>query len=476
MKKVKKAAASLLAVILLCVYGADSVSASSVNSSPEQPEKESIGLSAFCDSYPGKRLKIVTDDDISTFFTAGELGAQIRFVADHPVKQLYFIFEKPCQWTIILPDNSVRHGGKQGYIHELLQLDQEISRFQMEIPAGSKLTDVYAFSGGELPDWVQKWEPPCQSADLMVMPTHADDEHLWFGGVLPYYAGELGYNVQVVYMTNHYKDPPRSHELLDGLWKVGVTHYPIIPDQFADHVDTRKSLNAAKEYFGYDRIMEYQVELLRRFSPKVIVAHDIHGEYGHGAHKLNAASLLEALKIYEDPTVYPESAEKYGIHTVQKCYLHLWKKNQILVQWSDLKLERFGGKSAFRMAVEGFACHKSQQKLYKVEEDGWNDCRKFGLAYTTVGLDTPGLNDMFEHVNMSAHDQNIEGEQTGSDDTAQQAVSETDKEPVASPSDKENRSSVWDGNPAIIDVVFIGGVAVALLVAMAILICLKRRE
>ena len=83
---------------------------------------------------------------------------------------------------------------------------------------------------------------------------------------------------------------------------------------------------------------------------------------------------------------------------------------------------------------------------------------------------------MFEHVNMSAHDQNIEGEQTGSDDTAQQAVSETDKEPVASPSDKENRSSVWDGNPAIIDVVFIGGVAVALLIAMAILICLKRRE
>ena len=37
----------------------------------------------------------------------------------------------------------------------------------------------------------------------------------------------------------------------------------------------------------------------------------------------------------------------------------------------------------------------------KVEEDGEYDCRKFGLAYTTVGSDTPGVNDFFEHTDLS---------------------------------------------------------------------------
>ena len=36
-----------------------------------------------------------------------------------------------------------------------------------------------------------------EDADMLLLPTHADDEHLWFGGTMPYYAGELGYKVQV---------------------------------------------------------------------------------------------------------------------------------------------------------------------------------------------------------------------------------------------------------------------------------------
>ena len=378
------------------------VSASAEVVSVIQPDAVCAGLSASCTTNPGMSMASVTDGKQWTYYVASPSGDHIEFLADVPVKQLYFMFETPCQWTLSLPDGSVRQGGEQGFIHEYLSLDNEVTGFAMDIPGGSKLTNVYAFTEGNLPEWVQVWQPPVQKADLMVMPTHADDEHLWFGGALPYYAGELGYDVQVVYMTNHYKESRRCHEQLDGLWAVGVRNYPIISDKFYDSHASKTSYYSAAECFGHDRVLEFQVEMLRRFAPKVIIAHDIKGEYGHGAHILNATTLLEALEIYEDPSVYPESAEKYGITKVQKCYLHLWKENQIVVEWSDKKLERFGGKTAYDMAVIGFQCHKSQQNFnYKVKESDRYDCRLFGLAYTTVGNDTPGLNDMFEHVDMS---------------------------------------------------------------------------
>ena len=83
------------------------------------------------------------------------------------------------------------------------------------------LLEVSLFTDGALPDWVQQWEPPVEDgADLVLFSTHADDEQLFFAGVLPYYAGELGYRVQVVYLTNHRnlsKNPNlRCHEALDG--------------------------------------------------------------------------------------------------------------------------------------------------------------------------------------------------------------------------------------------------------------------
>ena len=71
------------------------------------------------------------------------------------------------------------------------------------------------------------------------------------------------------------------------------------------------------------------------------------------------------------------------------------------MNWSDKVLSRFGGKTALDMAKEGFDCNKSQIISVKVEESGRYDCRKFGLAYTTVGNDTPGVNDFFEHIDMS---------------------------------------------------------------------------
>ena len=85
----------------------------------------------------------------------------------------------------------------------------------------------------------------------------------------------------------------------------------------------------------------------------------MNGEYGHGTHVLSAAALTEAVDYAAREEKYPDSAEQYGVWTVEKLYLHLYEKNPVVMNF-DVPLEHFGGKTAFEMSQEGFACHKSQ--------------------------------------------------------------------------------------------------------------------
>ena len=48
----------------------------------------------------------------------------------------------------------------------------------------------------------------------------------------------MGYNVQVVYVCDHHNfEAYRIHEMLDGLWAVGIRTYPVIGN-FPDYVTT----------------------------------------------------------------------------------------------------------------------------------------------------------------------------------------------------------------------------------------------
>lgn len=87
-----------------------------------------------------------------------------------------------------------------------------------------KLNEVFVFGAGDLPDWVQRWEPTVEKADLLVLATHPDDELIFFGGTIPTYAVEQKKNVVVAYMS--YATAARRSELLNGLWHMGVRNYP----------------------------------------------------------------------------------------------------------------------------------------------------------------------------------------------------------------------------------------------------------
>ena len=308
---------------------------------------------------------------------------EAEFVLPRAAGSLYLEWDfAPEQWTLTA-DGEPLTVGEEGFIHHYLPLESPASRFSIAWEGDATLCDLYFFPAGEEPpSWVQRWEPPCEKADFLLLPTHADDEHLWFGGVMPLYAGELDLEVQVAYMVNHNGEPYRLHEQLDGLWTVGVENYPIIPrfpDVYSD------SLDHARTIYSEEEIIAYQVELIRRFQPSVIVAHDINGEYGHGAHQLNTHALLQAVELAAQPEAFPSLP--YPVWDTPKTYLHLYPENPIVMDW-DQPLDAFGGKTAFQMAQEGFACHASQTAFFSVEQSGPYDCRKFGLYRSTVGPDT----------------------------------------------------------------------------------------
>lgn len=352
---------------------------------------EAVPLTVTVD---GQAAASLTDGSRSTKVTLS--GGTVTVTAAAPFDALYVIWDQPPGPWVLTPDDGqpASTWGQQGFLHEYVSLARSASSAAIEAPPGAILCEVYALAGDDLPDWVQVWQPPCEDADLLVLPTHADDEHLWFGGTMPLYAGEKGMAVQVAYMTNHWGEPYRPHELLDGLWTVGIKNYPVISD-FPDLYASKASLESAIQVYGEDTVTAWQVQLLRRFTPEVVVAHDINGEYGHGAHQLNARTLLAALDLAADPARYPDIP--YGPWQVQKAYLHLWPENTITMEWSQMPLAAFDGRTALEMAQAGFACHASQTAYFSVKESGSNDCRQFGLAYTTVGQDVQ-KNDFFENV------------------------------------------------------------------------------
>ena len=355
---------------------------------------------------------------------------EIRIRTQEKVHGLYLIWDKPPgRWALQVDEEartSMYLQGANGWIHEYVELPEPSSSLTLVMPdSATLLCELSLYSRGSLPDSVQVWEEPHRDADMLLLSTHADDEHLFFGGTMPYYAGELGYKVQVAYLTNHWAEPYRPHELLNGLWTVGIRAYPVIgefPDYFSDHLEHAKGL------YDLDQMFAFQVGLLRRFKPEVVIGHDIDGEYGHGVHMLNTWILQQAVPLAADASYLPGQAGEWGTFQVSKVYLHLYPENQVLMDW-EIPLDAFGGRTAFEMAEEGFAQHVSQQKWFSVRREGVHDCRAFGLYYTEVGQDKAGEPpDFFQNIAGFSDDM---PDETPGEDPQEDASEETSVPPPA---------------------------------------------
>lgn len=264
------------------------------------------------------------------------------------------------------------------------------------------IREIYLFSEGEISPIVHQWQPPVENADLMVVVAHPDDELLWLGGTIPYYAGELDMDVCVTYLTC--SNSMRQAELLDGIWHCGVRNYPEIC-YFKD-VKLSKISSTYEAWGGQEKTLRELAARIRRYKPEVIVTHAIDGEYGHYAHRTCANAMQKVIDLSADPSFDPASAEKYGAWQVKKLYLHKDKDDLPLtvMDWRQ-PLDFFGGKTAYDVAVEAYNFHGSQPHspgFYEVaDENDEHNSFIYTLVYSTVGPDVQG-GDFFENIDREA--------------------------------------------------------------------------
>ena len=349
-------------------------------------------------------LERLRDRDYTTTYSSGSAnGAYIEITAAEPCYGVYVCFgaDKLLPWCVKVKEGKKwvsKYESSGQYAHEYIALDGETQFricYQSTKSHDLSVNELYLFSEGDVPDYVQIWQPTVEKADLMILVAHPDDEILFMGGMLPTYAGERNYQVVVCYMTCG--TTVRRSELLNGLWLCGVRNYPDI-GTFWDKYTTK--LDKMYSVWGKSKSHKYIISLIRKYKPEVVVTHDVNGEYGHGAHRVCADTCLNYIAAAADETKYTDSAKTYGTWQVKKLYLHLYKENQIELDW-DTPLDAFDGQTGMEIARQAYKLHASQpQKGYWVygKEDEYNSSL-FGLAYTVVGEDVE-KNDLFEHITL----------------------------------------------------------------------------
>jgi LmbE family N-acetylglucosaminyl deacetylase len=332
-------------------------------------------------------------------------GSTITVAAPDEIAGVYIKFDNvPGSWSISTAAGTIACG-ENDLLHEYAAVGA--SESTLSFSEAVAVADIYLFPEGELPDWVQRWDPPWDRADLLLLPTHSDDELLFFAGLIPM-ALDAGARVQVAYFVHHWDERLRPHESLDGLWTCGLRNYPVFGQLHDSYTETREEAASilASEGWSYEEIVGLQAELLRRHRPQIVVTHDINGEYGQGAHMLSCAAMLDAVGSADDPQAYPDSAARYGVWDVPKTYVHLYEENPVVLNL-DEPLDSFGGKTAFRLAQDAFWCHETQlywggfrywlfRQTLASEIVTYSPC-EYGLWRSLVGPDTRG-DTMFEHI------------------------------------------------------------------------------
>ena len=410
MKRLKIALLLLLAALLLMT----------VSAWAEEAEDLTAGCSVKVVDKGGK-AKSITDGKYTTFWESSKRNEPwVTISSDKPIYGLYLCFRNLPESYVIQKKSgedwvTVAEGDPL-YYHAFYELDG-LNKIRILSTAGKKnilgFNEIYAFGEGEIPEWVQRWQPPVEKADLLFLIAHPDDELLFTGGAIPTYGSELEKQVEVVYLTS--SNPTRRSEALNGLWHMGVRNYPVFGN-FSDRYAKSGKLKDAYKLIngGQNTVWSWVTEQYRRFRPEIVVTQDINGEYGHPQHKMIADAAIQCYTKAADPSEFKESADQYGPWQVKKLYIHLYgeEENQTVLDW-EKPLTAFGGKTGAQLAAEAFALHVSQKGMgagkgdkfeeFTVEKTGAKKYPydHFGLYSTEVGQDE-AKNDFLEHIDSEA--------------------------------------------------------------------------
>ena len=362
---------------------------------PEAPDLTEQCTFVLCPSKFGEaRLK---NGDYTKGWESNKIrNPYVAILSEKPIYGLYLCFrqmptsyelqvktgEGKDDWKTLMPGDTRFH-------HTFYELDgvRGVRIWSTQEKAHVMgFNEIYVFGQGRIPDWVQRWEETEGKADILFFSAHQDDELIFLGGAIPTYAVEREKRVVVAYMALY--NGTRGSEALNGLWSMGVRHYP----EFSGFKDTF-SANARDAYkkLGKDKVLAWVTEMYRKHQPEVVVTHDLNGEYGHGQHKMTADAAIQGYELAADPDKYPESAALYGTWQAKKLYVHLYgdETNQTRFDW-NIPLEKLGGKTGLQAAIDAFALHKSQETAEAKIHGKWRrlSVEEHGTAYsnTTFGL------------------------------------------------------------------------------------------
>lgn len=344
----------------------------------------------------GRKYTLMTDKKYTSYWESNKIKTPwiaITAPEGKPIAGLYVCFgNMPESWEIQTSDDGTDWftavPGDTRFLHAYVALPQPAQHVRLAVTSEKKtalrINDLFVLSEGDLPDWVQVWQPTEEKADILFLSTHPDDELIFFGGAIPTYAVEQQRKVVVAYFSR--SNTTRSSELLNGLWHMGVRTYPVIGN-FKDSY--AKNLKAAyKSAGGKGKVNEWIVGLYRQYKPEVVVTQDTNGEYGHKQHMMIADAAQNCIALAANEDEFTASTIAYGTWQVKKLYLHLYPENQITFDWT-VPLKSMNGATGIELAEEAYTLHKTQASSgMSVTETGMKyDNRVFGLAFTTVGED-----------------------------------------------------------------------------------------
>ena len=358
--------------------------------------KEPVHVTGKCRGLP----QSVTDEQVSTAWIPKKSEPSLTVTIPEQVNAALMTLEwrdLPESFTVELTDENgqviQKTEKKNVFYMESVPLTSRV-RKAVITPAGENaaLAGVRVYRENYPAHDVQEWQPLPDKIDILLVSTHQDDEFLFFGGSIPYYAARQDVTVGVLYMADCGRY--RYREALNGLWSAGLRHYPVFLG-LEDYYTT--SIDQARALWRNDDPEKLLVRVIRQYRPEVILCQDLNGEYGHGQHKYTAQLVTEAFSLAADEAYDPQSAGELGTWQIKKCYIHLYEENQIRMDW-NVPLDDAGVITPMFLAWEGYDKSKSQIAAFSMERDGVQyDNTLFGLYRSTVGPDIL-KNDFLENV------------------------------------------------------------------------------
>jgi hypothetical protein len=323
----------------------------------------------------------ISDKDVSTYEAFGS-GDSLT-AAGGNIHTVYIVWQEPPSSPAALEADGKTYAlGAYGFLHEIVRLDAPVSSFKLSFASEARVAEIYAYSNGVLPPQLQDWNPPLLKTDLLVVVPQIGDELTQFGGLLPLFA-DKEFDVQVATLTR----PDEAgtvlyHEFLDALWMAGVRNYPV-SGPFIDSDAARAEVFAAENEYSREKVLDYQVQLLRRFKPEVAITAGIYGGDGYGIRTLCAGTLLDAVYSCGNSVHFPNSAAAFGLWEVKLLYLRGYDENMLILDYSA-PLSSFGGASALSAAKTALLQYSSGGVTGEIAPDSTN----YGLIYGTAD-DTP---------------------------------------------------------------------------------------